>query len=200
MTIFLASITGVTPSVEIYAGLTAAIAFVGSMYDPAATKWLGLAADDQARTLTTATRFLDAQAWSGDPTRLVGASITTLAFPRTGLLRDGIPVDSTTVPHEIVQGACLLAVAIATKPSVVTVADQGSNLASVNAGGGVGVTYFARTSVALGTATRLPFAVQMLVGRFLAMPGDGVEGGWGSAGKSCSSYASHRQFVVVEDK
>jgi len=181
-------ITGVSPDPEVYADLADANNYVAGMFSPQGTAWLALTDNQKGQTLLTATRRFEAIAWDGTATG-VG---TSLAFPRTGLFRDGVPVDSTTVPPEIVEGCIELAVAIAAKPGLVNAADQGSNVQSAQGGGGVGVTFFAPTSAASGTATVLPVQVQRLVGRFMASPG--ADGSFGQAGKKCSEFAAHRQY------
>lgn len=187
-------ITGVSPDPEVYADLATATNYVGSMFSPQATSWLALTPDVQGRTLVTATRRLEAIAWDGAATGVLGSGPTGLAFPRTGLLRDGVAVDSTTVPPEIVEGAIELAVAIAAKPALVNSVDQGSNVQSAQGGGGVGVTFFAPTSAATGSATVLPPQVQRLVGRFMATAG--TDGSFGASGGSSSAFSRHRQFSL----
>jgi hypothetical protein len=195
MSVFTVAIAGVTPDVEVYVDLPRARAYIGALFSPQAAAWLALSADDQGRTLVSATRYLDAQGWSGATTGLAGGIPTTLAFPRTGLVRNGAPVDSPTVPPEVPEATCELAVAIAAKPGLVGQLDQGSNLKSVSGGGGVGASFFAPSSAALGTATVLPVQVQRLVGRFLAVPG--ADGSFGAGGGRESQFSRHRQFSLL---
>ena len=197
MAIFTVAITGVTPNPEVYGGLTAATAYVGASFGATSTAWLALSVSQQGQTMVMATRFLDQQAWDGAATGLAGGTPTTLQFPRTGLTKNGEDVDSTTVPPEIVQAQFELAVIIASNPDVVAAVDQGSNVSSVQGGGGVGVSFFAPATVANGTATRLPVVVQRLVGRFLAAPGASIEGGFGQAGCSTSAMARDRQLNLI---
>lgn len=195
MSIFTVAITGVTPDVEVYVDLPRARAYVGSQFSPQGVAWLGLSEEDQGRTLVSATRYLDAQAWSGTATRIAGGVATTLAFPRTGLVRDSAPVDPTTVPPEVQDAVCELAVAIAAKPGLVGQLDQGSNLKSVSGGGGVGASFFAPSSAALGTATVMPVQVQRLVGRYLATPG--ADGSFGASGGRESQFSQRRRYSLI---
>jgi len=197
MTIFTVQITGVAPDPEVYGGLDAARSYIGGIFAPAASAWLALLPDDQGRTLVTATRYLDEQPWDGAAIGTVGGAATTLQFPRTGLTRNGVAVDVATVPPEVVQAAFELAVLISAKPAVVSSVDQGTNLKSVSGGGGVGASFFAPTSAALGTAPVMPVVVQRLVGRFLAAPGDDGAGGFGSGGGTRSEFSRRRQFRLT---
>lgn len=196
--IFTAPITGVTPDPEVYTGLVAARMYVAEMLDPKADAWLALEPNTQARSLRTATRFLDRQTWDGTATGLVGADVTTLQFPRAGLLREGVAVDSTTVPFEISEAACELAVLVASDPAIINKVDQGSNISSVGGGGGVAVSFFAPTSAANGTATRLPLAVLRLIGCFLATPA-GAGDVLAQAGCSVTEASRARQYRLTRD-
>jgi len=187
-------ITGISPDPETYADLAAANYYAGSHFSPQFASWLAATDDIKGQTLVTATSRLEAIAWDGTATGLLGSTPTTLAFPRTGLLRDGVAVDSATVPKEIVDGTIELAVAILAKPALVNAVDQGSNLSSVQGGGGVGASFFAPTSAAQGTAPVLPPQVQRLVGRFMATAG--ADGSFGQSGKACSGYARNRQYTL----
>lgn len=194
MSIFTVTIAGVTNPIEVYGGATAASDYVGAMFGDAPTSWLALSPDDQARTLVTATRYLDQQAWQGTATFLVGVTATTLQWPRSGVVNsDGTAVDATTVPVAIVQAAFELAVLVADDPDVITEIDGGSNLQQIDAGGGVGVTYFNPTSAAFGSASRLPGILDRLVGRYLASPsgdaGSALGGYSGNGG--CESHFDH---------
>lgn len=185
---------------EVYGGLVAAAAYIGGKFGPAPAAWAALATDDQDRTLIEATRFLDQQAWVGTATGLVGVDATTLEWPRSGVtLGSGAAVSSTVVPPEIEQATFELALLIAGDPSIVTKADQGSNISSVSAGGGVGVTFFNATSARSGTASVLPIIIQRLVGQFLAVSGAGaaVEGGDSYGGNCVSSFRSAAGFSLV---
>lgn len=186
---------------EVYGGLTAATAYIDGKFGSARTTWFALSADDKARTLIEATRYLDQQPWDGTRTGLAGVTATTLEWPRSGItLGDGTPVDSTTVPVEVVEATFELAMIIAVDESVTSKQDQGSNISSVSAGGGVGVSFFAPTSALFGTATTMPVVVQRLVGRFLASALSGGDGSSAGIGNSCSSFRVSAGFPLSEPR
>lgn len=197
MTLFTVPITGVSPDPEVYGGLAAAANYVGALFAPAATAWLALDANTKGRTLRAATLYLERLAWEGTRTGLVGSDPTTLAWPRTDVTVDGQPLDSTTVPADIVSAAFELAVAIAADPALVGKVDQGSLISSVSAGP-ASVSFAFPTSAASGTATRFPLVVQQLIAKYLATPGGATEGGLGAYGKCESSFARCRQYRLVE--
>lgn len=194
MTIYAVAIAGVTPSPEVYGGLPAALTYLGATFGPGPSAWIALGPDEQGKTLVTATRYLDEQPWNGTATGLAGGTATELAWPRSGVEVDGQPIDPTVVPPEIVQATFRLAVLIAAEPDLVAAPDTSSNVRAVNAGGGTGVEFFQPTSVATGTATRLPPSVQRLVGKFLGGgPGTAVAG-YGEGGAARSQFgACHDQ-------
>lgn len=197
MTIFSVPIAGVSPDPEVYGGLTAAANYVGAMFAPTATSWLALDANTKARTLRAATLYLERLAWEGTRTGLVGVDVTALAWPRTDVTVDGLPLDSTTVPVDIVNAAFELAVAIAADPALVGKVDQGSRVSSVSSSGD-SVTFAFPTSAATGTATRFPLVVQQLIGKYLATPGGATEGGLGAYGNCRSSFSRCSQYRIVE--
>lgn len=171
--------------------------YIGAAFGPTYSAWMVLSDDDKGRTLVSATRYLNELPWQGAPTGVLDSSATTLAWPRTGVLIDGAPVDSTTIPNDIVQACFELAVLISAKPAVTSLLDQGSNIQSVGGGGAPSVSYFAPTSAARGTAPTLPVVVARLVSKYLATPGDAADGGSGTSGNTCSGYARARQFSLV---
>lgn len=197
MSVFTVSIPGVSPDPEVYLDLVGAISYLRGTFGPASDAWLALTPVQQAQTLITATRYLEQQPWDGVRTGFVAGVPTSLAWPRSGVLLDGKPVDATTVPVAFRDATAELAVLIAKDPALTGKADQSSNIQSVNAGGGTGVTFFAPTTVRSGTATVMPVVVQRLVGRYLARPAASLEGGLGAVGKRESSFARHRQFTLV---
>lgn len=141
--------------------------YINAQYGPTYSAWMLLSDDDKGRTLTTATRFLDSFQWQGTPTGIVGALPTSLQWPRTGVFVDGVELDPTTVPTQVVQACFELAVMIADDPSLPQNSDAGSNVQSMGAGG-ANLSFFRPTSAAEGTAPRLPPLIDRLIGRFLA--------------------------------
>lgn len=197
MTIFTAPITGVSPDPEVYGGLAAATNYARSeMFSPAADAWLALDANTKARTLRTATSYLERLVWDGARTGLAEGEPTTLAWPRTGIIIDGLPLDDTSVPADIVSAAFELAVGIAADPALTGKTDQGSLISSVSAGP-ASVSFAYPTSAASGTATRFPLVVQQLIGKYLAAPAGTNEGGTGTYGSACSAFARDRQYTLV---
>lgn len=192
MAIFTVVISGVTPNIEVYGGLTAATSYVGSLLGAQPDAWRAQSVDNQGRTLVMATRYIDQQGWPGVRTGLAGGTPTTLAWPRSGVtLADGTVVDSTIVPPEVVQATFELAVLVASDPTITSKVDTGSNIKSVSAGGGVGVEFFNPTSMLLGTASRMPAILMRLLGKFLASAAGGSsEGGFGVSGKAFSDFAN----------
>lgn len=174
---FVAVIAGVTPSPEVYGGLTAATARIGARLGDAAAKWRALLPDDQGRTLNDATQYLERLSWAGTANQAGG---TTLAWPRSGVLVGGVAVDPTTVPAAIVNACFELAMLFADDPDLQSAADQSSNVAELGAGSGR-VRFFNPTSTSDGSATKLPYVVQQLVSPYLgggAVPTDpGLSGG-----------------------
>ncbi|HET9893247.1 MAG TPA: DnaT-like ssDNA-binding protein [Mycobacterium sp.] len=155
-------------SVEVYGGLAAAIDYLTWNVDDGAVAFLGLDSDSQKKRLANATRYLDQQSWAGARTGLVGATPTTLQFPRSGLTDStGAAVDSTTVPAVVVEAAFEMAAILSGDNSAAQNADQGSNVQSLGAGP-ANLSFFRPQSVADGNATVLPTVIDRLIGRWLA--------------------------------
>lgn len=176
------------------ADLANARIYVGGMYSPAATAWLALGDADATKTLVSATRYLDRLPWDGTATHLLDGQPTTLAWPRSGVIVNGVEIDSLTVPIEITEATYELAVMIGAKPGLVSQPDQGSNIKRAGGGGAPEVEFFAPSSAARGTAGQLPYVVQQLVGKFLASPSVALEGGISGAGNTSSSFSRCRQL------
>lgn len=134
----------------IHGTLVAARAYLAMMPGPAYDTWrslvgAGATADDaQKRTLAAAVRLLNAQVWSSSYDTFAKRDVVT-AFE--------------TAQYE-------LAVLIANDPALPTLANQGSNIQSVSAGG-ASVTYFNPTTKA---AAKLPPILMRLVGAYLGAP------------------------------
>lgn len=134
----------------IHGTLAAARMYLAMMPGPQYDAWRallgsGATADDaQKRTLAAAVRLLNAQVWS--------PAADTFAE------RDAI-AEFATAQYE-------LAVLIANDPTLPTLANQGSNIQSVSAGG-ASVTYFNPTT---RSAAKLPPILMRLVGAYLGSP------------------------------
>jgi hypothetical protein len=165
----------------------------GSTYD----SWMALADTPASKTLVSAARYLNALPWMGTATGVIGVDPTSLAWPRSGVFVDGIEVDSLTIPPDVIKASYELAVLINADPSIVSTADQGSNIQSVGGGGAPTVSYFAPTSAAKGTASRYPYMILQLVGKYLQTPGASAEGGLAAGGTSCSNYRQAAQFNLT---
>lgn len=172
-----------------------ATTYISQAFGPSYDNWLALIPDDQTKTLNTATRYLNRLPWQGEPVT-PNTPPNVLVWPRTGVMVDGVPVDSATTPQDVLSGLYEMAVLIGSDPTIPSKIDQGSNIQAANAGGGTGVTFFSPTSARLGTATVLPVIVQALVGKYLALP-TANEGGVAGVGRPCSRFASWEQFTLV---
>lgn len=113
-------------------------------------------ANDKARALVAATDLLELIAWAG--TRTAVAPGQPLEWPRSGVTdRDGNGIDSATIPTDVVNACCMLALAILQDPTIVTdSAGSASNVKRIEAKG-TGVEYFA--PVDGSETTRLPSGV-----------------------------------------
>lgn len=134
-----------------------------------ATSFTGASNLDQQRALVTATRMLDRQAWQGAR----AGSPQELAFPRTGLVDvDGQPVDSASVPVQIVQATYELANSLLGDAAVQTDRDTGTNIKRERQRDKVAEleteTETERFRPTAGSAPRFPTIVQELVAPFLA--------------------------------
>ncbi|HEU4727677.1 MAG TPA: DnaT-like ssDNA-binding protein [Kofleriaceae bacterium] len=171
-------------------------AYIGATYGPTYAAWIALDDTTASQTLVAATRYIDRLAWKGTATGVLNGAPTFLQWPRSGVFIDGVAIDSTTVPTDITNACFELAVLILADPDLITRLEQGSNISSVGAGGGVSVSFFQQTSVRSGTATRLPYVVQQLVGKYLATPSDASEGSAG-VGNCSSAFDSTSSFTLT---
>jgi hypothetical protein len=170
------TIAGVTPDPEVYAGLVKVTAYIGKKFGPEAAKWRALTPDDKARTIASATDYVDMRSWDGLPTFLdASLAATTLQFPRSG---GGITDSAAVQLARVEQAIAELSIAIAVDPGVLSAIDQGSNVKVLDADGAK-IEFFAPISVTDGTATRMPAIVQRLLGRYTAASSDGfaISGG-----------------------
>jgi len=130
-----------------------------------AADFAALSADDQARALVSATKWLDRLQWSGAPTD--PDTPQPLAFPRTGLPTcRGITYADNIVPDPIVQAMFELAEILAADATAQNSSGQGSNIKKVGAGSAQ-VEFFQPT-INSASDTRLPQVAQDLVACFLA--------------------------------
>lgn len=151
------TIAGVSPDPEVIGGLVEATAYIGASFGPAATKWRALSTDDKGRTLVASTRYLDALGLEDENGDAIGHD-TTIA--------------------NVLAATFELAMLIAADPRIQAAADTGSNVKKLDADG-ASIEYFRPTSVALGTASRLPSIVQKLLADYL--PSTEAAAGYGGS-------------------
>ncbi len=187
---FTVTITGVSSPIEIYAGLPAVQDYLVATFGTGPAIFLALTSNEQSKTLVSATRYIDAQPWRG-AAELAG---TTLQFPRSGLTdAAGAPVSDAAQLARVGAAVAELCALIAIDPAVLAARDTSSNIQAANAGGGTGVTFFNPTSVAFGTASVLPTAVDRLLGQWLDAPGGAIAGHGQSGG--CETAVNHRNVL-----
>lgn len=154
----------------IYGSLDDALVYIGSRLGDAYAAFRTLVADDQKRALVTAAGFLDTLPW----------------------IEGYYEFEDRDAEPAIVAASYELAALIAEDPVVVTLADQSSNIQSVNAGG-AGVTYFERAAAPGRTHLMLPVLIERLLGEFLGGEANASLGGLGGpigrAGSACNPFA-----------
>lgn len=137
----------------------------------------------KSKALVTATRMLEREIWAGSKT----VSTQTLSFPRTDLIKaDGTIVDSSTIPQEIKDAQCELALALINDSTIQSNATTGSNIKRVDAGG-VEVEFFQPTK-----GFKFPTIVQKLVGQFLgSAAGSGITGSYEYGAGEDSNFCNY---------
>lgn len=168
------TITGVSPDPEIYgANLAAAANYISARFGAKYDAWLGLATPDlKGKTLVSATDFLD----------------------RLGLVDEtGTAIGHGTAIEDVIAACFEMAVLINDDPDIVEQIDQASNIKKVFASG-AGVEYHAPTSIADGSASKLPHVIQQLLGPYLPAADVTVIGGYGSAGDTKSSASDCHDY------
>lgn len=162
--------------------------YIGARFGSSYRAWEALSEDDQERTLVSASDYFDRLTWQGTATHVLDGQPWSRQWPRSGLMRDGQPVDPLTIPVEVMQATYELAVLIGNDESVITATDSGSNVQSLGAGP-ASISFFRPTSAVDGTATRLPQVINQLVGRWLATAaGRGGIGGFVSGSSAASNF------------
>lgn len=182
MALYTVTITGVADPIEVYGGLTQAVAYITSSFGASYTTWLALAEDDREKTLVGATRCIDRQRWKGDANAF---DSTTLAFPRDEIEdSDGETVSNAEQLAAVEKAVFELAVLAATDPDVLSTADQGQNIKSMGAGSAK-LEFFSPTRTKDGSATKLPTIVHDLIGQWLVGSGAAAVIIGGSATGTC---------------
>lgn len=198
MAIFQETVTSYS-AVEVYGGLSACLQYLGTQYNPNATLFVGLPADDQKRCLIAATRYFEELIWQGTQ-NTAGNPPTVLQWPRLNVTDElGNAVSSTVVPPAIVSGCFEMAAVIAGNPQAVVTADAQLNVQSVGEGPGH-VTFFApgRTT----NITGLPEVVRRLVDQYLGAINNvqlgvstGLSGDGDADGDDTSAFADDNQYT-----
>lgn len=98
-----------------------------------ADAWFSASSVDKEKALATATRSLDRQDWQGE--KYQEAPTQGLEFPRSGLVdKNGVAVDETTVPDEIIDATCEYGLALIEDASIQDQSSTGSNIKKLVAG------------------------------------------------------------------
>lgn len=130
-----------------------------------AAVWSALADATKEAALISAARMIDRQAWQGSKTD----SGQAMAWPRSGLVdKDGNEVSSASVPQQVIDAQCELALALSQDSSIQSNTSSSQNIKRVQAGS-ASVEYF--RSVAGG---RFPTVVQELLGLWLGSNSTGL--------------------------
>lgn len=151
---------------EVYGTLAAANSYANKTFGAVAAKWRGLTDDDKGRTLVDATRYLDLLELEDE---------------------DGNAIGHDTAIANVLAACFELAMLIASDPAVKSALDAGSNVKKLDADG-ASIEYFRPTSVATGTATRLPVVVQRLIAPYLPSANVAVALGGASSGTDAESW------------
>lgn len=172
-------------SETVYGTFANAKSYLGIMIGDAYTAWRALSDDDKKRTLATATRYLNRQAWIDTADTFAERDALTNA--------EGKPVFQ--------YASYELAAVAADDPSVLASIETGSNLRAVGAGS-ARVEFFAPTSTAQGTSGRLPDVALQLVGAYLAASAttNSISGGYGQSGECESQFEDSGEFSIVSPR
>lgn len=176
---------------EVYLDLAGVKQRIAGMIGKGAAAYRALVADsdDQKRLLTAATRFIDEQGWQGVALLAAAADPTTLQFPRSGLKIKGVDIAEADQLALVQKAFCEIVAVFAAQASAAATADTSQNIRAIGAGT-ARVEFFSPTSIARGTATKLPTPAQNLIGMWLAAGGGAVvvSVGGSSAPSTCSNF------------
>jgi hypothetical protein len=161
-----------------YADLATAVEYLAANIE--AGPFLAASPDVQAQCLVSMTRTLDRQLWQGDVTVPGQAH----AFPRINLqYADGTPVDSATVPQQVIDACCEGAAQLADGSNLMDVQNTFNYDKRLKAGS-VEIEKFRQTD----DAPRFPQVIMELVGLWLG-GGAGVPVGSRSTGTGgCTAF------------
>lgn len=161
-----------SPAGTIYGTYAASVIHIDSQFGDAYRAWEALTEANRKRALLGAAAYLNRQAWV--------AAYDTFAE------RDALAA-FVTASYE-------LAALAAEDAAVLAATDQGTNIARVYAGG-AGVDFFNPTSFRLGTASKLPPILQLLIGAYLAATeAASVFGGTGNTGDEENPFSACHDY------
>lgn len=150
-----------------------------------ADNWDALDTDIKSKALITATRMLDRQTWMGEK----ADDAQALQWPRTGVTdKYGNAVSDASVPQQILDATCELALMLTTDASVETKSNTNGNTKYLKAGEAE-IGYFRPTR-----GGRFPTIIQELIAQFLAGAASAGSGGSYATGTceeskfSCNPY------------
>lgn len=174
----------ITVNTNSYITLANANTYMGATLQAAV--WSALADATKEAALITAARMIDRQAWQGTKT----GDPQVMAWPRSGLVdKDGAEVPSNTVPQQVVDAQCELALALAQDASIQSNSSNTQNIKRVQAGS-ASVEYF--RSVLGG---RFPTVVQELIGNWLGSNSTGLISSM-SSGTDVESFFESRDLSL----
>lgn len=166
-----------TSQARIYGSLAGALTYLGSE----STDWDDVETDETLqRLLVRAGRYLDHLPWTEDYATFDA---------RDALDLDDGSVGDAAFPFRA--ASYELARLARADESILTVADQSTNIQSLGAGG-ASVTYFSPTSIERGTATLLPPVLMKLIGGYLQSPSFGASDGRGQSGSCVNPFSPWR--------
>lgn len=151
--------------------------------------WDALTDDVKSKALVTATRMLDRQTWAGTKTD----ESQDLQWPRSGVTdKYGNAIDSSTVPQQILEAQCELALSIALDPSVETNSSTSGNIKFLKAGEAE-IGYFTPTR-----GGRFPTIIQELVGQFMGAAASAANSGGAYVSGTCErSHFCSDQYGLI---
>lgn len=145
-----------------YADLETADLYLSASMSEAAVAWRALAdnADDKGRYLVQMTRILDRQNWQGEK----ADADNDHAFPRSGIIINGVEVDAATLPQAIID-ACIEGAALLAAGADFESRQNQSQQASSLRAGSVAITFFRGAD---GTPMRFPQILMELLRPYLS--------------------------------
>jgi hypothetical protein len=166
----MATVTIDAVNYDVYADVATATSYLNASLSSSAAAFRAASADDKARSLVMATRWIDAQNWAGEKANPAQA----LDWPRTGI--DGL--DDSVVPPEIIAASIELAAMLTENPALITEISSGgaAEVKSLKAGS-ASIEYFKSLSSFRMTQRLFPPGIYALLsGWLVGATGDTVAG------------------------